>query len=300
MDTIEQHPHLYFRCLACDAVFLEHIPESRDYDTSGYYLRKNILFSSIIKRLMGVFHQQRYAHVKSSYKKAAQGRLLDIGCGKGNFLNAARHDGWSVCGIEPTRRSAEYARKEHGIDVIETGLHESDIAANSFDVVSMWHVLEHLPDPRSVLNEINRILVEGGILIIAVPNIASLQAVFGRGKWFHLDPPRHVIHFSPEFLSRLLRQSGFQIEKVDHFSAENNIIGWFQTFQNRIIKWPNFTFNLLKRNSKALPGPFCCIIGCISTLILLMFLPVFVAVSLLEASWGKGGTITIIARKIIL
>jgi len=300
MDTKEQQQHQYFKCLSCGAIFLDHVPEFKDYDESGFYQRKSVLFSSVIKRLMDFFHQRRYAYIKSNHKKDSAGRLLDIGCGKGNFLNVARQDGWSVCGIEPTKRSAEYARNEHGIEVIETGLHESNIAADSYDVVTMWHVLEHLSDPRSALNEVRRVLVKGGILIIAVPNIASMQANFGGGTWFHLDPPRHVIHFSPEFIYSLLSQSGFQVEKVHHFSAEYNIIGWFQTIQNRIIKWPNFTFNLLKRNSKALPRQLDFVIGCTCSLILLILFPIIVVVCLFEAVLGKGGTITLVAKKTIL
>lgn len=298
MDTMEQQPHQYFKCLSCGAVFLDHVPEFKDYDKSGFYQRKSALFSPVIRRLMSFFHGRRYSYVKYSYKNALAGRLLDIGCGKGDFLNVARQAGWSVCGIEPTKRSAEYARNEHGIEVIETGLHESNIAASSFDVVTMWHVLEHISDSCGVLNEVRRVLVDSGILIIAVPNIKSLQAYLGGGKWFHLDPPRHIIQFYPEFLCKQLKQSGFYVEKVYHFSAEYNVIGLFQTIQNLVIVWPNFTFNLLKRNFKALPGPFDCIVGCISCLILFILLPTIVAVSLLEAVLCKGGTITVIARKI--
>lgn len=297
MDNLAQQHHQYFKCMLCGAIFLDHTPAAKDYDESGYYQRKNVLLSPMIQLLMGFFHRSRYSYVKVNTQKSHSSNLLDIGCGKGIFLNVAKQDGWNVTGIEPTNRSAEYARNIHNINVIEAGLFESNIASNSFDVVTLWHVLEHLPEPSKVITEVERILAKGGVLVIAIPNIESIQAQFGGGKWFHLDPPRHIVHIPAKVLTKLLEKNGFHVEKIYHFSAEYNVLGWFQTLQNKLLECPNFTFNLLKRNTKALPGATGFILGCLSTFMLLLVMPLIIILSLSESLLRRGGTITVIARK---
>ena len=247
MDNYEGKEHDYFKCNQCGIVFLDHVPSAADYEESGYYQRKSSRASKVISFVMNCFYKRRYAVLKKIVRNPSGSRILDIGCGKGAFLDIAKKDGWDVTGIEPTLRSAEYAKKTYDINVITTGLLESHLDDASFNAITMWHVLEHLPNPNLNFKTIYNILSNNGLLIVAVPNIGSFQSKLGKNRWFHLDPPRHITHFTPSVLSGLLESNGFRVIKIDHFSAEFNLIGLYQTLQNCMINLPNYTFNYLKK-----------------------------------------------------
>jgi 2-polyprenyl-3-methyl-5-hydroxy-6-metoxy-1,4-benzoquinol methylase len=143
-----------------------------------------------------------------AWKKA--GRVLDVGCSTGVFLaEMARHGHWELHGVEVNARAAEYARQRYGLRIFTGQLAEAGYADEYFDVVTLWHVLEHLPHPRSALSEIHRILKPGGLLVVQVPNLGSWEArLFGR-FWAGLDAPRHLFVFGEDTLSSLLQSTGF-------------------------------------------------------------------------------------------
>jgi 2-polyprenyl-3-methyl-5-hydroxy-6-metoxy-1,4-benzoquinol methylase len=148
------------------------------------------------------------------------GRLLDVGCGNGRFLRTMAELGWEVEGIEPDVRTAEIARA-HTRSPIHARLEDAGFAAETFDVIVMNHVLEHVPDPRTVLEECHRIIRTGGVLGLALPNPQALgHRVFG-SHWSALEPPRHLVFFSPEKLADLVRVAGFSIARVRTTSARN-------------------------------------------------------------------------------
>jgi SAM-dependent methyltransferase len=143
-----------------------------------------------------------------------QGRLLDFGCGGGAFLAKMRSHGWRVTGIDNSATTVLRVRAEMGLQVLVGSLPHPDLDPESFDFVTMWHALEHVPDPRSVLREARRLLDPTGKLLIAVPNIDSLAfRVFGQ-HWFGLDVPRHLTHFTPWTLHLMLERCGFQVESL--------------------------------------------------------------------------------------
>jgi 2-polyprenyl-3-methyl-5-hydroxy-6-metoxy-1,4-benzoquinol methylase len=106
--------------------------------------------------------------------------------------------------------------------------------AGSFDQIVMWHVLEHLRDPRAMLEQCHRILAPGGRLVVAVPNFSSWQARLAGPGWFHLDAPRHLYQFPLAALRRLLERCGFECQRDHHFSLRQNPFGWIQSLQNRL------------------------------------------------------------------
>ncbi|MCS6976221.1 MAG: class I SAM-dependent methyltransferase [Gemmatales bacterium] len=139
------------------------------------------------------------------------GRLLDFGCGGGDFLCRMRDLGWQVTGVDASHSTVRRLQRDLGLHVLHGTLPHPDLEAGSFDVVTMWHSLEHVPDPRAVLLEARRLLTPDGKLYVAVPNIDSLAfRIFGP-HWFALDLPRHLVHFSPQTLQFLLEQAGFRV-----------------------------------------------------------------------------------------
>jgi SAM-dependent methyltransferase len=136
-----------------------------------------------------------------------KGRLLDIGCGNGQFLRRVREAGWDVMGIESNPVSVKNAEKV-GLHVLETGF-EATQGNGDFDVVTASHVIEHVHDPLALLVNMKNHVRDGGQIWLATPNAQSIcHRIFGK-FWYHLDPPRHLQLFSREGLTRLLRQAGF-------------------------------------------------------------------------------------------
>ncbi len=137
------------------------------------------------------------------------GRLLDIGCGTGEFPAAMRRAGWTVAAIEPDAKGRERTRQK-GVDVRDPAA-LADVPGASFDVVMLWHVLEHTHDPRAMLAEVKRLLSPGGVGIIAVPNRCCLDAEIYGGHWYGYDVPRHLWHFSPGVLERCIASAGLRV-----------------------------------------------------------------------------------------
>jgi 2-polyprenyl-3-methyl-5-hydroxy-6-metoxy-1,4-benzoquinol methylase len=142
-------------------------------------------------------------------KKA--GRLLDIGCSNGAYLAAMREKGWDVEGVEFDDDAAECARNSRNLKVIQGDVEEAvcQLRENSFDVVTMWHVLEHSFDPAAALKQIHRVLKPGGIVMLEVPNFASPRVSLFRRYWYPMDIPRHWYQFTPATMKTVLTKAGF-------------------------------------------------------------------------------------------
>jgi SAM-dependent methyltransferase len=144
------------------------------------------------------------------------GRLLDIGCATGFFLALARAKGWEVVGTEVSQFSAHYALEKLGLDVRLGSLKKLGFPSESFDVVTMWDVLEHVTDPMAELQEIHRILRRGGLLSIITPDAGSLVARFLGKRWEEFRRVReHVYFFSRRTMTRMLCQAGFDALKFE-------------------------------------------------------------------------------------
>ena len=128
-----------------------------------------------------------------------EGSLLDIGAGTGDFLKYAKQTGWEINGVEPNKGARELASKK-GIE-LEGNI--DDIKGKTFEVITLWHVLEHLPNLEETINKIERLLKPGGTLIIAVPNFKSFDAKYYKNYWAAFDVPRHLWHFSRKSMGRL-------------------------------------------------------------------------------------------------
>lgn len=146
----------------------------------------------------------RYTHV---------GRMLDIGCATGAFLDGMREHGWEVTGIEPGVQVAAYARAEMGLEIQNTTLEAAHLKPESLDLVTMWNVLEHLSDPQQALNRIRDALRPGGLLVFAIPSVESYDLRLFKRYWAGYDVPRHVFVFPPATLDKMVEAAGFDVLK---------------------------------------------------------------------------------------
>ncbi len=185
-----------------------------------------------------------YRHRAKTWTRsfARKGLALEIGCGAGWMLRALRSQGWRVVGVERTVSAVRAATSGDHVPVF-VGELDAIRSEPRFDLVLLFHVLEHLSDPLAVLRRCFEILRPGGRLIVAVPNFESWQARLFRGAWFHLDVPRHLMHFSPRSITRLLETVGVKVEAVRYASWGHDPYGWVQSLLNQL----GFRQNLLTR-----------------------------------------------------
>lgn len=156
-----------------------------------------------------------YAGTKVMFTGSAAGStLLDVGSGEGRFLARMRGLGWKVQGVESDGRAVEVARRNHGLEVVEADIAEANLPEGAFDVVTLRHVLEHVPDPVALLTGVHRTLRPGGLLVLLTPNVDSLgHRLLGEG-WRGLEPPRHLYLFSKRTLATSVQRAGFSIQTL--------------------------------------------------------------------------------------
>ncbi|MFZ4670664.1 MAG: class I SAM-dependent methyltransferase [Flavobacterium sp.] len=187
---------------------LEQLPsyyESEDYisHTDG----KRSLFEKAYHFIKSIAIKNK---VKLINAKSEKGKLLDIGAGTGDFLVAAKNDGWQTLGIEPSKKAKTIAINK-GVDFAEN---LSDLESHSFDVITLWHVLEHVPNLDDYIKELKRILKPSGTIIIAVPNFKSFDANFYGRHWAAYDVPRHIWHFSKTTIDKLFSEKQMKLVEV--------------------------------------------------------------------------------------
>jgi SAM-dependent methyltransferase len=219
------------------------------------------------------------------------GRLLDVGAGRGRFVLSARAAGWDATGIEPSERGVS-AAVAAGARVERAGIAQAVRDTDSIEVVTLWHVLEHLDDPLSGLGRIASWLRPGGTLLVGVPNLDSWQARIGGARWYHLDVPRHRVHFTVAGIEALLVRGGFQPVRTEHRLLEHNPFGMWQSIVNRFTRNPSYLYNLLKRNAPLRST------DALVTVAALPLAPVAAAAEALAGLAGHGGTIAVVARRL--
>jgi SAM-dependent methyltransferase len=216
------------------------------------------------------------------------GTLLDVGCGDGNFLKAASGVGWTAIGTD-IGGALENAQA-NGLEAY--GSLDEVRERAPFDAVTMWHTLEHFPDPKDTLERVRTLVAEDATLIVAVPDAAGLQASFFRRNWFHLDVPRHLYHFSRRALESLLRRAGFRVEGWRHQELELDLFGWMQSALNAVLPKPNVLFqSLTGKPSHGGPGQ-----RAISYALGTALAPAALAATAVGTVTRRGGTLVAIAR----
>lgn len=192
------------RCRSCGLVYTSPRPavdEMGAFYQDAYYAGDR---SAGTARLNEYFGEERVAYAR---RFKATGRVLDVGCGAGVFLEQMLRAGYDAYGVEPFGSLGE----DNGLRdrIYRGGLGSCSFPAGSFDLVTLWHVLEHVPDPMDTLRQVRRLLKPDGVLLLEVPNFGCLEARWLGPHWFALDVPRHYWHFTPETLRNAGTRAGF-------------------------------------------------------------------------------------------
>lgn len=199
---------IYIRCLNCQHAWLDPSPTEdflRQYYNSAYEVNEHAHNQSVRRELPAVIAALRRRHSRA-------GRLLEVGCSYGAMLAALRADGWDVEGVELDQRASDIARLRYGITV-----HPSLSAVSpdpQFDVVILFHVLEHVLEPRAFLRDVRLRLRPGGTLLLRTPNAASVPARISGGWWQWFAAPEHVHVFSPESCRLMLGETGYKVDRL--------------------------------------------------------------------------------------
>jgi len=216
--SVSQETFKLDECAGCGLLFTNPRPDAASigrYYESAAYVSHNSGARGVVNQ---VYKVARYFTVRHKVQLISQlnggqpGRLLDYGCGTGHFLAGAKAAGWQVTGLEPNATARADAAARVGQPLGQPA-DLPTLPSASFDVVTLWHVLEHVHTLGQTLTELCRVLRPGGQLLIAVPNAASADAQHYGPNWAAYDVPRHLYHFTPAAMRELLTRQGLRITR---------------------------------------------------------------------------------------
>ena len=212
--TKEEHQIVF--CNSCGLKFVNPRPDVKEI--VKYYESPDYVSHGGKKNAINFLYRQvRNFSVKKKYKlvegQASGKKIMDIGCGTGEFLFFCKQRGFDVTGIEPGMKPRMFAQKEYNLNVYEETWLDS-LTKPEFDVVTLWHVLEHVHSLHQRMKKIIEIIKPGGSIIIAVPNSESWDAIYYGKFWAAYDLPRHLYHFSRESMQILAQTHGLKIESI--------------------------------------------------------------------------------------
>ncbi|MDQ3327485.1 MAG: class I SAM-dependent methyltransferase [Chloroflexota bacterium] len=206
--TVGQHGTIV-RCDRCGLIYTNPRPNAAMLDG---------LYAAVEDPAYLEDEEARLATFRYEVRRLAEhapcGGLLDIGAHVGTFLRVARDAGYAVSGVEPSAWAARYARETHDLDVRPTTVANAGFTLESFDLITMWDVVEHFADPQSELREVARFVKPGGVFALTTMNVASFapRILRGRWPWYML---MHQYYFTPETMSRMLENAGFKVIAVE-------------------------------------------------------------------------------------
>lgn len=206
------------KCKTCGLIFV--LDEISDEDlkkvySKGYFTGEN----DMVYRNYEADKEGKIAEFVESLKEIekwrSKGKILDVGCALGFFLDVARKSNWETFGVEISKHAVKYAVDKLGLNVFEGELKDANFQPNYFDVITFWDNIEHLRDPSATLMEANRILKKDGLIVITTANAAGINAKFFGKKWIIYAPPWHLYYFSYHNIQKLLSKANFKIEYIN-------------------------------------------------------------------------------------
>ena len=244
-----------YECKNCGLLYTEPRPDKEKigqyYKSEAYYSHQENKKGFIPK----LYESVKSVNLKKKYKIATKGlkrgKVLDIGCGVGDFLHTMEQMGWEGSGIEPSEEAKEIARKRVRAQIWQPQEIES-LPDNSFDLITMWHVLEHVDDVKEEIRQLQRLVKKGGRLVLALPNFKSYDAQYYNAQWAAYDVPRHLNHFCKESIVRIFRDSSFELTRTDKLVWDAYYISYMsETYRNHSLPLLRGMFRGLVSNCKA-------------------------------------------------
>ncbi|HJM16241.1 MAG TPA: class I SAM-dependent methyltransferase [Flavobacteriales bacterium] len=214
--SVSKESFVVVSCDTCDFHFTNPRPSDENlgkYYISDHYISHNntrrTLFEKIYQLVRRIAINGKFRLISTFFRS---GRILDVGCGTGDFLNKCKSKNWETKGVEPSEIARNQAINNHKLDVEES----TDLSKieGEFDIITMWHVLEHVPSLNETLVQFNQLLSKKGKIIIAVPNLESYDAKYYKEYWAAYDLPIHLYHFSKKSICTLFEKHGFSLRKT--------------------------------------------------------------------------------------
>lgn len=217
--TVSRQEFSIWQCKQCSLRFTQDVPAQSSigrYYQSDNYISHTDTTKGLVNSLYHLIRKRTLLQKKKLIKgltRLQRGNLLDIGAGTGAFSFYMQHAGWEVTGLEPDEQARNRAADLYGMTLLPAG-ELFNIPAQSYDAVTMWHVLEHVHDLHGYLQQLSVILSRKGIAFIAVPNYTSYDASVYKEFWAAYDVPRHLYHFSPRSMKLLLESHNMKVIKI--------------------------------------------------------------------------------------
>lgn len=243
--TVTNESFEIWQCNDCSLRFTQNIPGQerigRYYQSDSYISHSNTdkgIVNRLYKSVRRITMKSKRQTV-SAFSNRKQGSLLDLGAGTGVFASFMQGSGWKVTGLEPDEQARKNAAHLHNINLEDSSL-LFELPPDSFDAITLWHVIEHVHSLHPYLNQLKKLLKADGIMFIAVPNYTSYDAGLYNEFWAAYDTPRHLYHFSPEAMRKLLESHGLQLQSIKPM--------WFDSFYVSLLseKYKSGHSNLLK------------------------------------------------------
>ncbi|MFP4025139.1 MAG: class I SAM-dependent methyltransferase [Thiohalospira sp.] len=228
--SISKEKFEIWQCTQCNFLFTQNIPNEDSigsYYASEEYISHSDTKKGIVNRL---YHIARKIMLEKKYrliKKISSGKsILDIGCGTGYFLNYMQKRGYQTLGVEVSDDARAFGKQNFKLNIFPPDHLLNNKIGRQYNVITLWHVLEHIYDPKSYIQKISNILEEDGVLIVALPNPDSFDARFYKNYWAGYDVPRHIWHFTPQTIARFVSEH-FTINKLKRLP--------FDSFYNSLL-----------------------------------------------------------------
>jgi 2-polyprenyl-3-methyl-5-hydroxy-6-metoxy-1,4-benzoquinol methylase len=210
------------QCQACGLVYVSPRPDANEL----YALYGETYFQNGNSGVVGYTHYVKdEPNIRKTFARRLRkleayiqtGRVLDVGCAAGFFLSEAQKRGWQAEGLDVSSFAVEYARTQFGLDVRQGSFTDLDYPAGRYDLVTLWDVIEHVPDPKAYVQKAARLLRPGGVIALATPDVDSIPARLTGKRWVGYKlSEEHIYYFSARTLTHMLEEAGFEVLNVRH------------------------------------------------------------------------------------
>jgi 2-polyprenyl-3-methyl-5-hydroxy-6-metoxy-1,4-benzoquinol methylase len=256
--TVSHEKFDIFHCANCQLRFTQDVPDAAaigKYYKSENYISHSNTSKGLVNRVYQMVRKRANRQKRKLIEKVTgiqKGNLLDIGSGTGYFAAEMKNAGWDITGLEPDSDARKIAWEFNKIELLATDK-LFQLAANSFDVITLWHVLEHVHDLKKYVRQCRDLLKENGKLFVAVPNYGSYDAEVYKENWAAYDVPRHLYHFSPTAMKHLMETEGLKIIDIKPMWFDSFYVSLLSSkYKKGTTNWLGAIFTGLRSNLKTM------------------------------------------------